>query len=45
MSESSGYRCQSCGETSPAREWKKLGDDCPKCGAAYDPILAQEGDD
>jgi Zn finger protein HypA/HybF involved in hydrogenase expression len=37
------YRCQFCEQESPARDWKS--DKCPKCGRAYDPILAQEGDD
>lgn len=43
--DASGYRCQFCGEVSPAKEWRKLNDDCPKCGATYNAILAQEGDD
>lgn len=37
------YRCQFCEEESPAKEWKD--DKCPKCKRAYDPMLAQEGDD
>lgn len=37
------FRCQFCGEESPAAEWDD--DKCPKCGEEYDPILAQEGDD
>jgi lipopolysaccharide biosynthesis regulator YciM len=37
------YRCQFCGETTPAREWVR--DKCPKCKRTYDPVLAQEGDD
>lgn len=36
------YRCQFCERETPAREWKN--NKCPKCGRAYDPILAQEGD-
>ena len=39
------YRCQFCEQESPATVWKRLGDHCPKCGALYDAILAQEGDD
>ena len=37
------YRCQFCEEESPAKDWKD--DKCPKCKRAYDPMLAQEGDD
>ena len=37
------YRCQFCEKESPVKQWKY--DKCPKCGRAYDPILAQEGDD
>jgi Zn finger protein HypA/HybF involved in hydrogenase expression len=39
------YKCQFCEEMSPAAEWKKRQDKCPKCGREYDCILAQEGDD
>lgn len=35
-----GYRCQFCGEHSPAKEWKA--DICPKCDKPYDAILAQD---
>jgi len=38
-----GYRCQFCGARSSCRQWKK--DACPRCGATYDAMLAQEGDD
>lgn len=31
-------RCQFCLEASRKREWKE--DKCPKCGRAYDVILA-----
>jgi rubrerythrin len=37
------YRCQFCGKTAHPSKWKK--DKCPHCGAKYDAILAQEGDD
>lgn len=43
--EQSGYRCQFCGATSPAKTWKRGGDKCPMCGRVYDAMLAQEGDD
>jgi rRNA maturation endonuclease Nob1 len=38
---STGYTCQFCEKTSPAKEWKKK-DACPKCGRLYDAMLAQE---
>ncbi len=37
------YRCQFCEEESLARDWED--NKCPRCGRAYDAILAQEGDD
>jgi rubrerythrin len=37
------YTCQFCGKDSPTTDWKD--DKCPKCGKAYNAILAQEGDD
>ena len=39
------YRCQFCDQESVASAWKRLNDRCPKCGALYDAMLAQEGDD
>jgi transcriptional regulator with XRE-family HTH domain len=36
-------RCQFCSMSSPATQWKE--EKCPRCGAKYDAILAQEGDD
>ena len=39
------YRCQFCEQESAASAWKRLNDRCPKCGALYDAMLAQEGDD
>jgi len=39
------YRCQFCEKDSPVEEWTANKDNCPKCGRAYDPILAQEMDD
>ncbi len=37
------YRCQWCAAETLGSRWN--GDKCPKCGRAYDAILAQEGDD
>lgn len=37
------YRCQFCGAETPARDWKQ--DKCPKCGRAYDAILAQDSEE
>lgn len=39
----SKYRCQFCGEESPAKEWKN--DVCPECGRKYDCILAQDSEE
>ena len=39
------YRCQFCLKESSATRWKQLKDRCPRCGLAYDALLAQEGDD
>ncbi len=41
----SEYRCQFCGEHSPVEAWKKNHDDCPKCGRAYDWMLAQDSEE
>lgn len=38
----SGYICQFCGQRSPAREWKKNKDVCPKCGKKYDYVMAMD---
>jgi protein-arginine kinase activator protein McsA len=40
--EVAGYRCQFCGKTSPARQWRRGGEECPKCRRIYDAALAQE---
>ena len=39
------YRCQFCGQDSPARQWKKLKDKCPKCGEEYNVLLAQDSEE
>lgn len=39
------WRCQFCGAEAASKDWKAAKDVCPKCRKAYDPILAQEGDD
>ena len=39
------YRCQFCGETSPASQWGKDEDTCPKCGEKYDALLAQDSEE
>jgi len=39
------YRCQFCTAESPTKEWKAKNDHCPKCGRAYDALLAQDEDD
>lgn len=43
--QTTGYRCQFCGVTSPVKKWARRGDECPECHRIYDPVLAQEGDD
>jgi hypothetical protein len=35
------YRCQFCGQESPAVLWVPM-DKCPKCGRLYDAMLAQD---
>ena len=35
-----GYRCQFCGTTSPVRQWRRGGEECPKCRRIYDAALA-----
>ena len=37
-----GYRCQFCGTTSPVRQWRRGGEECPKCKRIYDAVLAQD---
>jgi hypothetical protein len=39
------YICQFCEKESLVKAWTDNGDNCPKCGKAYDPMLAQEMDD
>lgn len=42
LPEGHQYRCQFCGESSPAIEWGEDGETCPKCGEVYDAVKAQE---
>lgn len=37
------YRCQFCEAETPAKKWKQ--DKCPKCGRAYDVLLAQDSEE
>ena len=43
MNETAGYRCQFCGKTSPVKDWKK--NTCPRCGADYDWLAAQDSEE
>ena len=38
------WRCQFCGLHSLRKEWKDGGQVCPKCGARYNWILAQDSE-
>jgi hypothetical protein len=40
-----GYICQFCGKESPASEWNKRGQACPKCGQVYDSTIELDCDD
>jgi len=45
MSKKETYRCQFCGESSPVKEWKSDGYECPKCGCMYDYVAAQDSEE
>jgi len=39
------YKCQFCGQDSPADEWRHGGQTCPKCGRDYSWLLAQDSEE